>query len=241
MNTKQDPTSDQLLINKISAHPKINAARFFKDAKDAAAIGRLSLAVLGRGISDSLHFSTRGTHIDLAPLPSLLQGMGSGCVESLTDLIAPLNSLLIARSEAIQGASNPGAALAASDEAFEELGFPLLRHVLIDLSGRKGRSLMIEDARGAGGILSIPPRPLLIVPQTSARSRKAVTETITRVAHLTEMVTHSGSAFVLRSSRVDDGVRVGSPARLLHPRPNITRWRMVHSVSHVYPSKESNP
>lgn len=241
MNIKHDLTSDQLLINKISARPKINAARFFKDAKDAAAIGRLSMAVLERGISDTLHFSARGTHIDLAPLPPLLHGMGSGRVESLTDLIARLNALMSARSEAIQGTSNPGAALAASDEAIDELGFPLLRHVLIDLSGRKGRFLTIEDARGAGGILSIPPRPLLIVPQASARVREATTETITRVAHLTEMVTHSGSAFVLRSSRVDDGVRVGSPARLLHPRPNITRWRMVRSVSHAYPSKEISP
>lgn len=241
MNTNDDFASEKLLINKAQAHPSIKAARFFKDAKDAVAICRLSLAVLGRGIGDVLHFSARGTHIDLVPSPPLLLGMGIGGAELLTGLIAPLNELLSARSEAIKGSSNSRTVLAASDEAIDALGFPFLRQVLIDLSGRKQRSLMIEDAQGAGGVLVIPPSPLLIVPQASVRSKKAAAETITRVAHMTEMITHSGSAFVLRSSRVDDGVRVGSPARLLHPRPNITRWRMVHSVSHVHPSKEVSP
>ena len=240
MNTKQDFPSHLLLINKSPAHPKIKAARFFKDAKAAAAIGRLSLVVLGRTIDEAIHFSTRGTFLALTPVPPMLQGMGCGSTEPLTNLIVRLNSLLKTRAEAIQSAPNLGAALADSDAAIDNLGFPHLRQALIDLSGRKERKLLIEDAGGAGGILSIPPRPLLIVPQATARSRKPGIETIMRVAQLTEVVTHSGAAFVLRSSRVDDGVRVGSPARLLHPRPNSSRWHIARSVTRVPPSKGSS-
>lgn len=241
MNNKQDFTSDQLRINKSSAHPKIKAARLFQDVQKAAAIGRLSYAVLDRSISEIIHFNAHGTFVTLATVEPLLEAMGCGGTAPLTGLIPRVNALLLERAKSIQGAANPSAALARSDKAFDDLGFSRLRQALIDLARKEARELLIEDASGAGGILSIPPRPMLVVPNAASRSRKDGSEIVTRVVELTELVSHAGAAYVLPSGQVDDGVCVGSPARLLHPRSNSVRWRIVHSISRVAASKETTP
>ena len=216
-----------LRINEATVYPRIDAAQYYRDTASGNAINRLSFAAIGRRYDGEIYYTIQGTYISLLEDPPLLQQMGCSDTSALTSTILPLNTWLQSRAETIQSGRNSESGLAASDEKIKDLGLEHMRHALLGLATSRKRTLLIEDMRGNGGTLLIPPRALLILPQARVITVKSDVETVRSISLRTEMITPAGAACMLNSSAVLKGVRAGSAARLKHPRTISLHWQKL--------------
>lgn len=239
--TKELPQSIDIWINKIALpkYPQIDASRLYRDAHDAAATGRLCTCVLGRQSDGQLYFSKHGTYLSLQEDLPLMVQLGYGDTDRLTRLIKPLNAWLELRADAIGNANYPIQETTVLDQELGPSGSKHLCQLLINLSRNKKRKLTIEDNFGKGGTLCIPPRSLLVPPKNVGEEILIdADETVRKISFKTELDTYAGTAFLLRSSRVDENVCAGQSARLTQPRPKVVSWKTAGSIVRVSEDKE---
>ena len=235
METEQklpQPSVD-LCINKnlLPEFPSIDAARLYQDATDLVAVNRLCDSVLYRQSDGEIYFKENGTYIRLQEIPPLLRQMGCDSTTQLTSLVEPINIWLKSRAEVLKGSKNPATAIKKSDAAFLDFGSRNLMQTLADISGSRARNLTILDENNKGGILNIPPRSLIMLPnKADTQILDDTEETIIDIYYKTELDTHAGAAFVLRSSSVSEGVRTGATARVTHPRTTTMIWQTASSI-----------
>ena len=235
METEQklpQPSVD-LCINKnpLPEFPSIDAARLYQDATDLVAVNRLCNSVLYRQSDGEIYFKKNGTYIRLQDNPPLLHQMGCESTTQLTSLVEPINVWFKARVEVLKSSKNPEPAIKKSDTAFLDFGSRNLLQTLVDISGSRERNLTIVDENNKGGILHIPPRALIMLPNKADTKILDVSEeTVLDIYYKTELDTHAGTAFVLRSSTVSEGVRTGATARVTHPRTTTMIWQTASSI-----------
>lgn len=206
-------------------------ARADRDAENAIAIGRISRAVLGRDTDGNVYLASRGTFVLLAR--DILEGLKCSTPSTLVLLVEPLNALLKKRRDTIQSATELAPALAESDAEFANLGYPDLLQTLIALARAHERKLLIAGGDGAGGLLIIPPKPLIAPPPTVNPEEPNEIETVKKVTQFSEVVTPAGAAFRIPAVAVDTGVRPGSRARLLRTRRGHVGWRTVRALRQI--------
>ena len=235
MDIKQKPSSPSvdLCINKNPPpeFPRIDTARLYRDATDFSAINRLCDSVLYRQSNGEIYFTENGTYIRLQENPPLLHQMGCDSTTQLTSLVEPINVWLKARSKLLTISNSPAPAIKKSDTEFLNFGNRNLLQTLVNIAGSRERKLTIVDEKNKGGILNIPPRALIMLPNKSVtKILDDFEETVLDIYYKTELDTHAGTAFVLRSSTVSEGVRTGATARVTHPRTTTMIWQTASSI-----------
>ena len=220
--------------NPIPDYPNIDAARLHHDAADMTAVNRLCSSVLFRQSDGQMYYSKHGTYLHLKDDPPLLSQMGLENISLLTSLIDPLNEFLKARAETIRSNKNPVFAIKKLDKEIEAFGSKCLLQALVDISGSRERVLTVMDETGKGGTLLIPPHALMILPKNDeAIIPLDSDEIVLDVSFMTELDSHAGAAFVLRSSSVSEGVRAGTTARVFHPRTTTVNWQTAGRIERI--------
>lgn len=203
-----------------------------RPCRDAAAVGTLSMALMGRSVDEKMRMAPEGAYVYLQAQASLFHRGSSDIGEfmhRLQELHAWLQRWRLAALEArdVREVECPDWALEFGRDEMEEL--------LLGIACKKQRSITVGRSSKDSVTLEFPARAELIRATTCGEGvDQPGFEHVIVVEEFVELVNAVGLVCLVEASRVDPRIAVGTKARLVRlRRVSSVPWHKAASLERI--------